>query len=126
MSQQFTQPEPTPISTPDAQSVTRAVMADLAEREKHGIAKYGTTLQTFNGRNALVDLYQELIDATQYCRQLLMKEQGAANALKLAVEALEKITHTACYDPGEGGCIGQNKCPRCTAKETLFDIRKLE
>jgi hypothetical protein len=122
--QMHTQPEPTP--TPGAVSVTRAVMADLEEREKHGTAKYGTTLQTFNGRSALVDLYQELIDATQYCKQLLMEqERGAGAELKLAVEALEKITHTACYDPGEGGCIGQNKCPRCTAKETLFDIRKL-
>lgn len=124
MGQQFTQPEPTPM--PGVGSVTRAVMADLADREKHGIIKYGTTLQAFNGRNALVDLYQELIDAVQYCRQLLMEEERGAEApLKLAVEALEKITHTACYDPGAGGCIG-SKCPRCTAKEALFDIRKLQ
>jgi len=38
----------------------------------------------------------------------------------ITTKALEKITHSQCYDPGEGGCIGENKCPRCTAKEALF------
>jgi hypothetical protein len=59
--------QPTPVE--GKQSVTRMVMADLADREKLGIERYGRSLQTFNGRMCLVDLYQELIDATQYCRQ---------------------------------------------------------
>lgn len=44
-----------------------------------------------------------------------------AQAARLAMmtQALEYISHSACYDPGEGGCIGQSKCPRCTAKEVL-------
>ena len=41
-------------------------------------------------------------------------------AQEIYTTALEKITHSQCYDPGEGGCIGENKCPRCTAKEALF------
>ena len=35
---------------------------------------YGTGLQTFNGRDALIDLYQELMDAVMYLRQLIAEE----------------------------------------------------
>lgn len=47
------------------------VAADVAERRAHGLAKYGTVLRPFNGRDAFVDLYQELLDASQYARQII-------------------------------------------------------
>lgn len=71
----YTAPQPAP--QPGRESVTRAVMADLLAREQQGIAKYGTTLQTYNGRDALVDLYQELLDACQYVKQLLRERDAA-------------------------------------------------
>ena len=42
---------------------------DIRERDKAGTAKYGTRLYPFNGRTALVDLYQELLDALVYAVQ---------------------------------------------------------
>ena len=49
--------------------VYKRVMADIEDRASLGCEKYGTYLQTFNGRDALIDLYQELLDAVQYLRQ---------------------------------------------------------
>ncbi len=59
------QPPPVP-STGD---VWLQVIADMQERRKVGIERYGTPLQPFNGRNAPVDLAQELMDACAYARQ---------------------------------------------------------
>jgi len=49
--------------------VYKRVMADIEDRASLGCEKYGTYLQTFNGRDALIDLYQEMLDAVQYLRQ---------------------------------------------------------
>lgn len=43
-----------------------AVFKDIEERDAMGTAKYGTRLQSGNGRDALVDLYQEALDCVVY------------------------------------------------------------
>lgn len=53
----------------DTPAVTAAVVRDMEERDATGRAKYGTALHTANGRNALVDAYQELLDAAVYLKQ---------------------------------------------------------
>jgi hypothetical protein len=55
----------------NGQSIWRLVIRDMCEREKLGIQRYGTPLQAHNGRDALVDLYQELLDACAYIRQAI-------------------------------------------------------
>ena len=47
------------------------VIADIQARKRIGLAKYGTLLKAFDGRDALVDLYQEQLDGCQYTRQLI-------------------------------------------------------
>lgn len=47
------------------------IVEDMRERDVQGTAKYGVPLSTFNGRNALVDAYQELLDASVYLKQRL-------------------------------------------------------
>jgi hypothetical protein len=47
------------------------VIADIAERKEHDITKYGTALQAGNGRDALRDLYEELLDGVMYVRQAM-------------------------------------------------------
>jgi len=42
---------------------------DLQARAKLGLQRYGTLLMTHNGRDALADLYQELLDALMYLTQ---------------------------------------------------------
>lgn len=65
-----TEPEPMPVPN-KGNAIAEEVIEDLRERMRQGTAKYGTPLQAFNGRDALVDLYQELLDAVQYLRQVI-------------------------------------------------------
>lgn len=47
------------------------VLLDFQERSKLGENKYGEKLRAFNGRNALVDAYQEAMDLVMYLRQAI-------------------------------------------------------
>lgn len=44
------------------------VIEDMIERDKTGWAKYGVRLQAGNGRDQLVDAYQEALDLAVYLR----------------------------------------------------------
>ena len=68
----FDQPLPQPGKT----QVTQAVIQDLLGREQRGIETYGRTLETFNGRSALLDAYHECLDLAQYLKQRLMEEHS--------------------------------------------------
>lgn len=67
------QPSPTPNDRPAIQDL---VIADIEDRKRLGIERYGTVLQAFNGRNALVDAYQEALDLVIYLRQVLEEDHG--------------------------------------------------
>ncbi len=68
-------------STTRRQKVTELVIADLRVRTELGTVKYGEPLQTFNGRNALQDLYEELLDAAQYVKQRLLEDEAVLQGL---------------------------------------------
>lgn len=57
----------------DHACVQDEVIKDIEERKQVGIKRYGTTLQPFNQRDALQDLYEELIDACCYIKQVLLE-----------------------------------------------------
>ncbi len=61
--------QPMPHGT--GREITPLVIADMEERREFGKAKYGEGLTAFNGRDALQDLYQELLDAVVYVRQAI-------------------------------------------------------
>lgn len=50
-----------------------AIIDDFTARTALGFATYGKALSTFNGRDALVDAYQEMLDKAQYLRQRIME-----------------------------------------------------
>lgn len=56
------------------------VIADLAERKAHGLRKYGSLLQTNNGRSYLQDAYEESLDLTCYLRGAVEEERAALAA----------------------------------------------
>lgn len=72
-----TDEQPKPKKSWNSQPVFPAVIADLQEREKLGIKKYGQALHTENGRDALKDAYQESLDQTLYLKQRLMEEAAS-------------------------------------------------
>lgn len=49
--------------------IGEAVCDDLEARLKFGLEKYGFPLETHNGRDALMDAYQESLDALNYTGQ---------------------------------------------------------
>ncbi len=59
----------------DSGFIQDLVIADIEKRRELGIQRYGTALQPFNGRNALQDLYEELLDAAMYIRQKIEEEK---------------------------------------------------
>lgn len=63
-------PEPLPI-TSDRRPIWELVIEDMEERDRVGRQKYGTPLQAFNGRDPLVDAYQEVLDLAVYLRQAI-------------------------------------------------------
>lgn len=69
--------QPTPATVQQPKPITStgdvwlSVIRDMEERREFGIAKYGTPLQVGNGRNALVDAYQEALDLCVYLKQAI-------------------------------------------------------
>lgn len=71
----YSQPEPAPIKN-DLPAVWDLVIKDMRDRDQFGRAKYHTPLQPFNGRDALIDAYQEALDLIVYLRRLIYERDG--------------------------------------------------
>lgn len=68
-------PQPAPKAN-NLPAVWDLVLEDFKARDAEGQRKYGVRLQPHNGRDPLVDLYQELLDAVVYCRQAIFERDG--------------------------------------------------
>lgn len=64
--------------------ITDLLIKDLLERKEFGTRKYGEPLKAFNGRDPLVDAYQELIDLLVYLRQHIEENPETTRAVHLA------------------------------------------
>lgn len=53
--------------------VVSAILKDMQDRDAWGRSKYKVPLQPFNGRDALVDMYQEFLDAIAYTKQFQLE-----------------------------------------------------
>jgi hypothetical protein len=51
------------------------VIEDLTERREFGRRKYGDELRLRNGRDALIDAYQEALDLVIYLRQRIEQDK---------------------------------------------------
>ena len=67
------EPAPIPNSNP---AVWDLVIEDMRERDRFGAEKYHTHLQPFNGRDVLIDAYQEALDLVVYLRQKIYEDEG--------------------------------------------------
>ena len=68
-------PQPSPIHNNNPISWD-LVVKDMQERNSVGTEKYGTPLQPFNGRDVLVDAYQEALDLVVYLRTAIYERDG--------------------------------------------------
>lgn len=69
----FGEPEPKKVEGP---SMHDLVIEDMARRKEFGLVKYGTILQAGNGRNALQDAYEEVLDLAVYLRQRIAEDRN--------------------------------------------------
>ena len=69
------QDQPPPIGN-DLPAVWDLVMADMKDRDQVGRQRYGTPLQPYNGRDSLMDAYQEALDLAVYLRQAIFERDG--------------------------------------------------
>lgn len=68
--------EPQPEGDSDDPAIQDLVIQDLQDRKELGKQKYGQALKPNNGRDALKDLYQELMDALVYLRQVIYERDN--------------------------------------------------
>jgi hypothetical protein len=67
------EPPPKPNINPASWGL---VMKDMIDRDTFGRIKYGTPLQGYNGRDSLVDAYQEALDLVVYLRTAIYERDG--------------------------------------------------
>jgi hypothetical protein len=69
----YDQPKPVDNGGPNIKDL---VMKDMQDRAEFGYNKYGQHLKPNDGRDTLVDTYQEILDAAQYIRKLIYERDG--------------------------------------------------
>ena len=62
----------------DRRATWELVIEDMRERHRVGMERYGTALQPHNGRDSLVDAYQEALDLAVYLKNAIVERGGAA------------------------------------------------
>lgn len=102
-----------PLPKPGRLPVQLILIRAIEERRKFGIRKYGRPLEAHNGRDALRDMWEELMDATSYFTQFVL-EQG------VILPGMEEVTTPGGEEdaPGtdESGGVELStaaRCPRC-------------
>ncbi len=68
------------------------VLADLTQRAETGKEKYGTYLETDNGRDALQDAYEEMMDAAMYLKQALLEKKKNEERVVRLLNAILEVT----------------------------------
>lgn len=68
------------------------VIEDMKARKELGIERYGVALQSFNGRNALQDAYEEQLDQIIYTKQWMIEKEVLKKELQKLIEETLNIT----------------------------------
>lgn len=62
------------------------VIADMEERHRFGMAKYGKPLRPFDGRKPLSDAYEEVLDMAVYLRKRMAEDDYRSAHCKMAID----------------------------------------
>lgn len=86
-----------PPPTGDGKPIWDLVVNDMKERDSLGRQRYNTPLRAWNGRDALVDAYQEVLDLAVYMRQEIEERKS-----------IQEICNQISLIPGYDDCTEQN------------------
>lgn len=78
------------------------ILRDIELRVRMGAQKYGARLRSHNGRSALVDLYQELLDAINYSFQLKLEGKDDGMLCRKLVKLAKSIRVRILVEQKEG------------------------
>ena len=121
-------PEPPPVHSVDGVEVWPVIIG-IAEgscpelvpymraRHEFGVAKYGCSLRTNNGRNALVDLLQEILDAIAYATQCALENDGPLGDQAAQLSGKIGLLAVAVLD-----VIDQRDLDQADSLETVVDV----
>ena len=84
------------------------VVADMQARDRTGRERYGTPLQSNNGRDALQDAYEECLDMAAYLKQAIEERNASTENDKKLLDWLELQMRL---------CVGANTPERFVACE---------
>jgi hypothetical protein len=87
--------QPLPTVDPRSRPVTTALRELLDAREQRGIATYGRSLTTHNGRVSPRDLVEELIDGAQYGLQWELERTDMLEDIARLKRALDAVRSNA-------------------------------
>jgi hypothetical protein len=79
----------------DGPAVWSLVVRDMNLRDETGFKRYGVRLQPHNGRDTLMDLYEELLDAVAYTKTYMLEaacQKEKINQVLALVAGKEHLT----------------------------------
>jgi hypothetical protein len=76
-------PEDQPLPVKGREDVQARLIEAIRERRELGIRRYGQPLMTHNGRDAMRDAWEEVIDLAAYLTQLRMEQADTVQAVGL-------------------------------------------
>lgn len=68
-----------------------SVVNDMEQRDRVGRERYGTPLTTNNGRDQLVDAYQELLDSAAYLRAAWLEGHQVRDVYYAQLDSIMKL-----------------------------------
>ncbi len=108
--------QPRPKNQPGKQSIWQMVIKDMENREKLGIDRYGEPVQTFNGRDSLLDAYEEQLDKIVYLKQHMEELKELGNELLIILEEANRginVNKMLGDIISKHKCLGIKICDKC-------------
>lgn len=91
----MSQPTPKPNNHP---AIWPIVIDEMKKRDQLGRQRYGTPLQPFNGRDSLMDAYEEVLDLAVYIRTAIYElddyQMTKIEQLNIAAQAVKLYAET--------------------------------
>lgn len=103
------------------------VLTDMHSRDAVGRARYGIPLTPGNGRDNLIDAYQECLDASVYLANELVEQGVGLDGRELDEQGLKELDEQGLKDAvhGVGVSAGKIDWSRWRKRKYLFDVWRL-
>lgn len=82
--------------------LTLELKEQLEDRVSLGVRKYGTRLQSHNGRDVVMDVRQELLDGIMYSHQAVMQGVRIAHIRDMLIRMVRELDSTKAAHKREG------------------------